>query len=286
MVVVAVVILSAASTTQASATVWNEVGDAGDLPAAAQVPHGSGTLTAIAGSLLLNGDADLYLIHIDDPATFAASTCNGIADTQLWLFAPDGDGVTFDDDDPECGVLSRITGAHVPATGLYYLGCSAYDWDALDAEGQPIWLDAPYDVERTPDGPGAPGPVAAWGGTGYEAGAYAIELEGVSWAVVGVADLPAPLADAARLDRAFPNPFGEATAIRYVLPLPASVTLSVYDAQGRFVRRLVDARTEPGMHQAKWDGNDQGGRAAPAGIYYVRLAAGGRAESQTVVRVR
>jgi hypothetical protein len=283
----AVPLLAVLAPRPAVATLWNEAGDAGDLPATAQVPHGAGTLTAIAGSLLPGGDADLYLIQVVDPAAFAASTCGGITDTQLWLFARDGDGITFDADDPDCGVLSPITGAHVPAPGLYFLAVSAYDRDALDALGRAIWLDAPFDVERAPDGPGAPGPLAAWGGTAYEEGPYTIELAGVAWSPVAIGDLAAPRPVATRLEPNAPNPFGATTAIRYTLAEPAPVSLRVYDATGRLVRRLVTvAESAPAAaYLVHWDGRDESGRSVPAGTYFYRLEAGPHAESRAMVRV-
>ena len=41
------------------AQVWNETGDAGDLPATAQSPVGSGPLITIRGDILPDGDADM-----------------------------------------------------------------------------------------------------------------------------------------------------------------------------------------------------------------------------------
>ena len=50
----------------AGAIPWTEVGDAGDLPASAQVPMGSGLLTSIFGSIPSTSatDADMYRLHI------------------------------------------------------------------------------------------------------------------------------------------------------------------------------------------------------------------------------
>jgi hypothetical protein len=260
----------------AAAQEWNETGDAGDLPATAQIPIGNGSLTAITGTLLPGGDADLFLIHISDPAAFTATTCaGGGVDSQLWLFALDGDGITFDDDSPECGVASTISGDHVTSAGLYYVACSAYDWDALDAQGREIWLDAPYDQERSPDGPGQPGPVAAWGETAHEQGAYVIELLGVSWPPIGIADLPSPKVAGVTLHANFPNPFTRSTMIRYEIGESVHVRLSVYDAQGRHVRLLIAGlQAGPAVYRVVWDGRDDAGRGVAAGTYFYRLKGG------------
>ena len=130
---------------------WAEVGDAGNLPARAQIPDGSGPLAMIQGTLGGNGDVDLYLIDIPDVAAFSASTVGGSAiDTQLWLFDFDGRGIAHCDD-ASASAQSTLTGTHLVVPGLYYLGVSGYDCDPI-AAGQQIWNDTPYNLERAPDG--------------------------------------------------------------------------------------------------------------------------------------
>lgn len=175
----ALAVAVAFAATPAVAQIWNEVGDAGDLPATAQVPVGNGPLIQINGTLLPN-DADMYCIKIPDPTAFSATTCGGTtADTQLWLFDPQGIGMSFNDDDPGgCGLQSTVTGNFIPAPGNYYIAVSQYDWDPHNPSILDIWLDTPYNVERAPDGPGAPGPVAGWSGNTYSDGPYSIFLAG------------------------------------------------------------------------------------------------------------
>lgn len=89
------------------AATWTESGDAGDLPSAAQLTMGSGPLDAIEGSILDEADQDMFLVVIDDPAAFSASTNNAGTnlvfddDTQLFLFDAAGFGVLANDDDPD-----------------------------------------------------------------------------------------------------------------------------------------------------------------------------------------
>ena len=157
---------------------------AGELTGTAQTPIGSGALTTILGNR--SSDADMYLIRIVDAVNFEARTWPGsTGDTQLWLFDLAGNGVTFNDDDPGQGLLSRITGQFLTGPGDYYLAVSSYNYDALNAGGQLIWNNTPFGTERQPDGPGAPGPVASWSGTTFSAGSYQIDLRGVEF-------IPAP----------------------------------------------------------------------------------------------
>lgn len=90
--------------------------------------------------------------------------------------------------------------------------------------------------------------------------------------------------------RLFPNspdPFGAVTLIRFDLPEPAVVTLSVYDARGRSVRTLVDGVVKPaGVHTVYWDGIGGSGRVVSPGVYFCRMEAGGRAETQRMIFLR
>ncbi|MGD9402787.1 MAG: choice-of-anchor D domain-containing protein [bacterium] len=71
-----------------------------------------------------------------------------------------------------------------------------------------------------------------------------------------------------------PNPFRDATTLRYYLAGGARVSLEIFDVGGRRVRTLVDGRRAAGEHFASWDGCDQEGREAAAGVYFARLRAG------------
>ncbi len=170
---------------------WDETdnggGDAGDLPATAQLiyapdqtPCGS-PVTRIRGYNADN-DVDMYVIYIQDPANFSASTVGGAAwDTQLWLFNCDGTGVAFNDD-ADTVTQSTISGlnqlACAPQPGVYLLAISRYNRDAVDANGQLLWNNTPFTGVRCPDGPGAANPVAGWTGTTSAGGRYVITLQG------------------------------------------------------------------------------------------------------------
>lgn len=84
---------------------------------------------------------------------------------------------------------------------------------------------------------------------------------------------------------AAPNPFSERTTLRFTLPVPATVEVAVYDALGRRVRRLADGTRGAGPHVLAWDGRDDAGRRLAAGVYLLRVRAGGFSEAVPVVRV-
>jgi hypothetical protein len=92
---------------------------------------------------------------------------------------------------------------------------------------------------------------------------------------------------AVRFAAPYPSPSGGAVRFRFTLRSPGEVALDLFDTAGRRVRRLLDgAAHAAGVHTTLWDGRDDHGRRAPAGVYVARLRAGGGAltRSATIVR--
>jgi hypothetical protein len=84
-----------------------------------------------------------------------------------------------------------------------------------------------------------------------------------------------------------PNPFNPTTTLRYSLPAPCEVTLSIYDASGRLVATLVDReRQEAGQHTGMWSGLDSRDRAVPSGVYFSMLIAGKERLSNKMILLR
>ncbi len=159
---------------------WQEQGDAGDLPATAQVVLGTAgaALTGIRGEVTAGNQPDMYQIQICNPAAFHATLINGGAtfDSRLYLFDSTGHGVAFNDD--SVGTQSTLTSQFGTTPGLYYIAVSGYANGPLGSttQGQ-IWLDTPWNVERQPDGPAAAETPGSWSGGGAS-GPYTITLLG------------------------------------------------------------------------------------------------------------
>ena len=85
---------------------------------------------------------------------------------------------------------------------------------------------------------------------------------------------------------AAPNPFLSSTRIGFDLPAATDVTVRIFAPDGSLVRVLADHRVLPaGRHALPWDGSDGGGRAVSAGVYFVKIQAGGEIAVRKVVRV-
>lgn len=90
---------------------------------------------------------------------------------------------------------------------------------------------------------------------------------------------PPPVVAGAGALAVAPNPARGACTLRFTLAAAGEGALELYDAHGRRVRALAAGPLARGPHALAWDGRDEGGRAAPAGIYFARLRAGGRDET-------
>lgn len=89
--------------------------------------------------------------------------------------------------------------------------------------------------------------------------------------------LPTELA----LHAPYPNPVRGAAVVAYDLPEPESVSLAVFDVQGRQVVSLADALTPAGRHRV-----EMGTAGLAAGVYICRLRAGDTTLVQKMLVVR
>ena len=99
---------------------------------------------------------------------------------------------------------------------------------------------------------------------------------------VGVEDDDAP---AFSLGPAYPNPFVASARFDFSLAEAGPARMEVFDLSGRRVATIVSGILTAGRHMARWDGRDERGRVIRAGLYLVRLTAGGTTLGTRVTRV-
>ena len=74
----------------------------------------------------------------------------------------------------------------------------------------------------------------------------------------------------------YPNPFNPETWISYQLATPAAVTLTIYDMNGKMIRRLGVGYQPAGIYRSRsraayWDGRNQLGESVASGLYFYTL---------------
>ena len=84
---------------------------------------------------------------------------------------------------------------------------------------------------------------------------------------------------------AWPNPFSERVQLRAALPAAGDYQAAIYDLQGRALRHFA-GRAAAGELGLAWDGRDDAGRLAPAGVYLVRVTSEAGAWQGRVMRLR
>jgi hypothetical protein len=80
-----------------------------------------------------------------------------------------------------------------------------------------------------------------------------------------------------------PNPVGPATTIRFSLPEAGVTLLSIVDVGGRVVREIAGGELAAGTHGFEWNGTDERGERLAGGVYFYRLAVGGRVETKRML---
>jgi len=79
----------------------------------------------------------------------------------------------------------------------------------------------------------------------------------------------------------YPNPFNNYTVFYYTIPEDIHVTLTVYDMQGKVVKRVVDKNQEAGSYTVIFNPQN-----IPSGIYIYTIKAGRRVKSKKMVLVK
>lgn len=68
-----------------------------------------------------------------------------------------------------------------------------------------------------------------------------------------------------------PTPFRIPCHINIFVPYPGNINVNIIDASGRFVKSLIRGKSNSGNYIFEWDGKDDNGKKAAAGIYFINL---------------
>ena len=146
---------------------------------------------------------------------------------------------------------------------------------------------------------GAGAPAVAINGThGYKLIAWSGDLDSTpgdeheifvqAWSDDGASPVDeTPAAKAFALHGAAPNPFNPSTTIAFDLPRAATVNLTIYDASGRVVRRLLSQGPGlAGRNEVVWNGRDEAGRQVSSGVYLYTLETPGHRDKGRMTLVK
>ncbi|MFC2150158.1 T9SS type A sorting domain-containing protein [Calditrichota bacterium] len=77
---------------------------------------------------------------------------------------------------------------------------------------------------------------------------------------------------------AYPNPFNSSTTISYSLPSPGSVSLTIFDTQGRELQHIAGGFKSAGSYSVVWNA-----AGLPSGVYYGKLETGEKVQTIPMV---
>jgi len=99
---------------------------------------------------------------------------------------------------------------------------------------------------------------------------------------VNVPDITKPImVESLILYPTYPNPFNSTTTIRYGLPHPGNVLLSVYNMAGQQISTLFEGYNQAGLQSTNLIAND-----LPSGIYLVQLEGSEQVLTQKVMLIK
>lgn len=244
-----------------------------------------------------NGFIHLYGGYLDDLILSAYILSYSIGDNQWSLNFPTG---TFEATSNAAAVQFGgrvfLFGGLVYLNGLFYKP-NCYSWDLTT-----------HSFERVADGPPVAYSAAAYIPSGSIAksssnsfeqfllfgGENNLTLNNDTWiytSTIGTVGLDDNRTDdipiAFKLFQNYPNPFNSSTLLSYRLAENTSVVLSIYDIQGKMVKKLVNERQPLGTHTVMWDATDDMGRVVNSGIYLYRLTtSGGFNETKSMLHLK
>jgi hypothetical protein len=82
------------------------------------------------------------------------------------------------------------------------------------------------------------------------------------------------------------NIFRERIDLEYNIINDGNVDISIYDACGRLITRLVDSYVKSGSHSVSWEGIDLRGNRVKNGIYFVAIESEGKSKNTKVMLIK
>ena len=88
------------------------------------------------------------------------------------------------------------------------------------------------------------------------------------------------------LKQNYPNPFNPETTISYQLATASKINLTIYNMEGKVVRRIESGTRDAGSYKIKWNGLDEKNQQVSSGVYFYRLDAGEFSDMKKMILIK
>jgi len=100
------------------------------------------------------------------------------------------------------------------------------------------------------------------------------DFYGPIYVTVNFQDITPPLADfKTELYPAYPNPANPSTMISFSLAERSMTEITIYNAKGQLVKKLMATELGKGHHSIRWNGKDKSGKTCATGVYFYQMKA-------------
>ncbi len=106
---------------------------------------------------------------------------------------------------------------------------------------------------------------------------YSANLTGI----IGVTPVSSEIPDQFALYQNYPNPFNPSTKIRFALPKESFTEITVYDAIGRYVRKILSKKLDAGTYETEFDATK-----FSSGLYFYKIQAGTFSETKKMLIIK
>jgi hypothetical protein len=95
-----------------------------------------------------------------------------------------------------------------------------------------------------------------------------------------------PITEKLAVEGNFPNPFNDETEIVFETARPAAVEISIFNQNGKIIKRIFLPASAVGKNVIKWDCLDEKKIRAANGIYFYEVKVGALVESRKMILIK
>jgi len=117
--------------------------------------------------------------------------------------------------------------------------------------------------------------------TGIAVGGYGSIIRLADGGITDVEYYPPALPHGYSISQNYPNPFNPFTTIRYSVVNDGYIVITVYDALGTEVKKLVNEKKPAGEYELTWNAS-----GLPSGVYFYRIQAGSFSETRKMILIK